>query len=74
MLIKRNYICDKCHGQFRAMSQYQVRKCKRCGKMFVFCDDCKPTATCDWCGGAEFDIYDPAIEYDRNNNGRLILY
>jgi len=62
MLVYKDFTCDKCRCGFREIAQYQVRQCKTCGKMFVFCDECKPKAVCDWCGGNKFGIYDIALD------------
>ena len=61
-IIEVDFTCDKCYRSFRAIAQGRVCQCKRCGKMFVFCDDCKPKANCDWCGSGEFGRYVYRIE------------
>lgn len=61
-LIEKDFTCDRCYRSYRAIAQYEVRQCKTCGKMFVFCDDCKPKAVCDWCGCKDFARYVSEIE------------
>lgn len=55
MLVKKQYICDNCSRFFVGMSAYEKSVCKRCGKMFIFCNSCKNNdVKCDWCGSSEF--------------------
>lgn len=61
-LIETDFTCDRCFRSFRATAQFVKRQCKKCGKMFVFCDECKPKAVCDWCACGEFERYVSEIE------------
>ena len=54
MIIKKEMTCEKCGKTFEDFMQYAYSACRKCGKRFLLCPDCKKTFQCDWCGCTEF--------------------